>query len=169
MKKRKILFWIVLALLLCCNMQVFANEVPEKETQEHVYAEPEFKWYSSGGCSVEVKCISCEVTHSDIYEPYVSSVYEAPTCTEDGKTTYKVEFELDGKVYTDQSVVTHKKLGHKFDDTECVRCDAVRNPASVVKMPAERVVTYSGNLYVIKVQEVKGSTGKITYKYYAKS
>lgn len=37
---------------------------------------------------------------------------------------------------------------------------------SVVVMPQVREVRYSGNNYVLKVEEVKGSTGKVTYQYF---
>ena len=39
-------------------------------------------------------------------------------------------------------------------------------PESVITMPASRTVTYSGKGRTLKVTEVEGSTGEITYQYY---
>jgi len=167
MKKRRGLLWLLLALLLCCNMQVLASDTTEEVEPEHVYEFTEFSWYLDNRCCrVWVKCRACEEAHNNIIECEVTSVVEEPTCTENGKITRTATIEINGNVYTDQKISTLEKLGHKFDDTDCVRCDAVRNPASVVTMVKERVVNYSGNAYVIKVQDVQGSTGEITYKYY---
>lgn len=42
----------------------------------------------------------------------------------------------------------------------------VEKPESVITMPASRTVTYSGKGRTLKVTEVEGSTGEITYQYY---
>lgn len=161
MKKTKRFLCLLLALLLTCNMQVFASD-----EVEHVYGEPKFKWEDSDYCYVLAECLSCEESHKDRFECDITNVYEAPTCTVQGKRTYTATVEINGAVYSDQSVLTYNARGHSFNDTICTRCGATRNPVSVVTMPAERTVTYSGNAYVIKVQKVEGSTGKVTYKYY---
>ena len=161
MKKTKRFLCLLLALLLTCNMQVFASD-----EVEHVYGEPKFVWEYSDYCYALAECLSCEESHKKEFMCDITDVYEAPTCTAQGKRTYTATVEINGVVYSDQSVITHNALGHSFEGTVCTRCGATRNQTTVVTMPAERTVTYSGNAYAIKVQKVEGSTGKITYKYY---
>ena len=163
MKKGKGFLALLFVLLFACNMQVFASETEV----EHVYSAPtKFSWNYDNTCKALVECTLCEETHKTWLVCEVSEEYRASTCTEGGESIYTAIIEIGGTVYSDQKVETYTAIGHSFDDTVCRRCGATRNPASVVTIAKERTVTYCGKAYAIKVQDVEGSTGKVTYKYY---
>lgn len=166
MIKKKLFASVVTMLVVFWGMNVMASDITDEPVQEHVYSEPVFDWAGNMMCSATVECQSCEDVHKERYDCEITTEIIYPKCTEPGQKISTATVEIDGVVYTDKYYVELEAYGHKFEDTECKRCDAVRNPESEVTIPATRKVYYSGSTYTIKVKDVQGSTGEITYQHY---
>ena len=141
-----------------------------KKTDEDglTYAAPVFEW------SEDAK--TCTAVFKEKYdrpeqriECTITSKNQKASCTKPEATIYTASADFDDKTYIGtKTVVTRKALGHDYDKKDiCKRCGA-KKPSSTVTLKAKKDV-YTGKAIAIDPAQVKGSTGKVTYKYYVDS
>lgn len=101
------------------------KEITIEANSEHVYGEPEFVWTEMEGeggytCQAKFICNNCqseEVVDCTVEAPVVT----APTCTEEGYTTYKASCTFKEESYSDEKQVNKTEaLGHEYGDPEFI-------------------------------------------------
>lgn len=167
---------LIMVMLICDCMPALADDVnsdvpaqdDNTETVEHVYAEPVFTWNEYESCTVTFTCTSCEgeAAHEEVADAVITSVKQDATCLENGKVVYTASVTFNEAEYTDVKEEVLLAPGHNYVNDVCENCGDELKPESVITMPASRTVTYSGKGRTLKVTEVEGSTGEITYQYY---
>lgn len=138
MKKSKLLIYATTILAL-----VSLASCGSKGEHVHKYDTDNIDWCfvpdSNGGysASATLNCKECAAGvegHTVELPAGVSKEVKAPTCLEDGSTTYTASITVDGKTYTKDKVIPVSKTGHSYQSTwsgdetkhfhKCEHCDA---------------------------------------------
>lgn len=153
---------LIMFMLVCDCMPTLADEVT------HNYAEPVFEWEGNESCTATFACTSCveEAAHEEKVSAVISVETQSATCLENGKTVYTAIAVFNEVEYKDVKEEVLEATGHNYVNNICDNCGDTLKPSSVIIMPESRTVTYSGKGRTLKVTEVEGSTGEVSYKYY---
>ena len=130
----------------------------------HSFGAPEFIW-NVGSVSAARVCSACG--SREVLQATVTAVTTAePSCTESGEQDCTATVTVDGKDYTDKSVVVLSPLGHDFVNGVCTRCGETR--AIPIRFSVENASGSAGenvtvNLLVSDNPDIAGYSVSVLY------